>query len=95
MLSFRFLHTANIHLDIPLLGLARYEGMPVKEIRTATRVAFNNLISYACREAVDFVVFAGDLFDGDWRDMSTASIRSRDGALRAGRHPRLCPEWQP
>ena len=71
MTSFRFLHAADIHLDSPLHGLSRYEGLPVDEIRSATRAAFDNLVQCAVDEAVDFVVIAGDLFDGDWRDMGT------------------------
>ena len=64
MTSFRFLHAADIHLDSPLHGLARYEGVPVEEVRGATRAAFDNLIRLAIDEQVDFVVIAGDLFDG-------------------------------
>ncbi|WP_419808592.1 metallophosphoesterase family protein [Sphingomonas sp.] len=71
MTSFRFLHAADIHLDSPLHGLSRYEGLPVNEIRSATRAAFDNLVQCAIDETVDFVVIAGDLFDGDWRDMGT------------------------
>lgn len=71
MTSFRFLHAADIHLDSPLHGLSRYEGLPVEDIRSATRTAFDNLVQFAIDEAVDFVVIAGDLFDGDWRDMGT------------------------
>ncbi|MBS9476954.1 metallophosphoesterase family protein [Ancylobacter radicis] len=71
MSSFRFLHCADIHLDSPLHGLSRYEGLPVEDIRSATRAAFDNLIQCALDEAVDFVIIAGDLFDGDWRDMGT------------------------
>lgn len=77
MASFRFLHAADIHLDSPLHGLSRYEGLPVEEIRSATRVAFDNLIQCAIEEAVDFVVIAGDLFDGDWRDMGTGLYFAR------------------
>jgi len=75
--SFRFLHAADIHLDSPLYGLSRYEGMPVDDIRSATRAAFDNLIQHAIDEAVDFVVIAGDLFDGDWRDMNTGLYFAR------------------
>lgn len=71
MARFRFLHAADIHLDSPLHGLSRYEGLPVDEVRGATRAAFDNLVRYAIDEGVNFVVIAGDLFDGDWRDMGT------------------------
>lgn len=68
---FKFLHAADIHLDSPLRGIARYEGMPVDDIRLATRRAFDNLVRLAIEEQVRFVLLAGDLYDGDWKDSST------------------------
>ena len=67
----RFIHTADIHLDSPLVGLSAYPAAPVERLRTATRDAFTNLVSLAIEEAVDFVVIAGDLYDGTWRDFNT------------------------
>ncbi len=61
----KFLHAADVHLGSPLLGLDRYEGAPADEIRGATRKALVNLVSLALDEEVDFVILAGDLFDGD------------------------------
>ena len=71
MQSFRFLHTGDIHLDSPLKGLTGQQGAAADRIRTATRVAFDNLVSQAIEDEVDFVVIAGDLYDGDWRDYQT------------------------
>ena len=68
---FKFLHAADIHLDSPLRGLSRYPGAPVDLLRTATREAFANLVDIAIREQVAFVVIAGDLYDGDWKDFNT------------------------
>lgn len=67
----RLLHCADIHLDSPLRGLERYEGAPVEQVRGATRRAFENMVQCALREKVDFVVIAGDLYDGDWPDGPT------------------------
>jgi len=67
----KFIHAADIHLDSPLRGLARYEGAPIEQIQQATRRAFINLIDLACTEAVDFVLLAGDLYDVDWKDYNT------------------------
>lgn len=64
----KFIHAADIHLDSPLRGLERYEGAPVEEIRDATRGALDNLVALAIEEAVDFVLIAGDVFDGDCID---------------------------
>lgn len=77
MTTFRFIHTADIHLDSPLRGLAGYDGPAVECIRTATRQAFDNLISEAIDQTVDFVVIAGDLYDGDWRDYQTGLFFAR------------------
>ncbi len=68
---FRFIHTADVHIDSPLLGLVRYEGAPVEAMRNATREAFDNLVQMAIDEKVEFVVIAGDLFDGSWKDINT------------------------
>ena len=68
---FKFIHAADIHLDSPLKGLDRYEGAPVDEIRNATRRAFEGLIQLAIDERVQFVIIAGDVYDGDWRDYNT------------------------
>jgi exonuclease SbcD len=67
----RFIHTADIHLDSPLRGLSSYEGAPVDVLRDAPRAAFRNLIDSAIEEKVDFMVIAGDLYDGNWRDYNT------------------------
>jgi DNA repair exonuclease SbcCD nuclease subunit len=67
----KFIHAADIHLDSPLRGLSRYEGAPVELMQTATRRAFINMIDLACKEAVDFILLAGDLYDGDWKDYNT------------------------
>jgi DNA repair exonuclease SbcCD nuclease subunit len=77
MASFRFLHAADIHLDSPLHGLAKYEGIQIDEVRGATRAAFDNLIRRAIDEEVDFVIIAGDLFDGGWKDMGTGLYFAR------------------
>jgi len=67
----KFIHSADIHLDSPLSGLARYEGAPVEQMQRATRRAFTNMIDLACNETVDFVLLAGDLYDVDWKDYNT------------------------
>ncbi|QOR65911.1 DNA repair exonuclease [Cytobacillus suaedae] len=70
-LSFSFIHAADIHLDSPLSGLEQYEGAPVDKIRSATREAFKNLIDTAINNQVSFIIIAGDLYDGDWKDYNT------------------------
>lgn len=52
-------------------GLTQYEGVAVDRLRTATRDAFSELISKTIDARPAFVVIAGDLFDGDWKDYNT------------------------
>ena len=68
---FRFLHAADIHLDSPLKGLEEYQDAPLEQIRQAARRAFDNLVQLAVDEKVAFVLLAGDLYDGDWKDYNT------------------------
>jgi exonuclease SbcD len=74
---FKFLHTADIHLDSPLKGLEAHEDAPVEEIRGATRRAFDNLIGLAIEEGAAFILIAGDLYDGDWKDYNTGLFFAR------------------
>jgi DNA repair protein SbcD/Mre11 len=67
---FKFIHAADIHLDSPLRRLERYEGAPVGRIRDASRRALVNLVELALSEEVNFVLIAGDLYDGDLDDYS-------------------------
>lgn len=76
-MDFKFLHAADLHLDSPMRGLTRYEGAPVTELREATREALKNLVHLAVEEGVDFVLLAGDLYDGDWRDFNTGLFLQR------------------
>ena len=68
---FRFVHASDIHLDSPLKGLELYDGAPAEEIRGATRRALINLVQLAIDERAAFMIIAGDLYDGDWRDYNT------------------------
>ena len=71
MTSFSFIHCADIHLDSPLRGLAAQEGQAPRLIRSACRRAFEILVDHAIDQGVAFVVIAGDLYDGTWRDCNT------------------------
>jgi DNA repair exonuclease SbcCD nuclease subunit len=81
----KFVHAADIHLDSPLRGLARYEGAPVERVRGATRRALENLVELCLREGAAFLLLAGDLYDGSWKDYSTGLFFAAQMArLRAG-----------
>ena len=88
MASFRFLHAADIHLDSPLKGLAGQDGNAAERVRTATREALDQLVSLTIEEQVDFLIIAGDLYDGDWRDYKTGLFfAGQMGRLNASNVP--------
>lgn len=88
MSSFHFLHAADIHLDSPLKGLSSQDGNTVERVLTATREAFDQLISVAIDEQVEFLIVAGDLYDGDWRDYKTGLFFTKQmGRLNASNIP--------
>lgn len=74
----KFIHTADIHLDSPLVGLTAYQDAPVQKLRTVTRDAFTRLVDAAIEEEVDFMVIAGDLYDGSWKDYNTGHYFCRE-----------------
>jgi DNA repair protein SbcD/Mre11 len=73
----KFIHAADIHLDSPLVGLSAYPEAPVQLLRNATRDALDKLVSEALALEVDFLVIAGDLYDGNWKDFNTGIFFAR------------------
>jgi DNA repair exonuclease SbcCD nuclease subunit len=67
----RFVHSADLHLDSPLRGLERYDGVVAEKIRGATRGALVNLVDLCLSEEADLLLIAGDLYDGSWKDYRT------------------------
>ncbi len=70
-MNFTFIHTADIHLDSPLRGLAAYSQKLADCFRQASRQAFVHLVNAALERRVAFVIIAGDIFDGDWKNFET------------------------
>jgi len=71
-MTFRFVHTADIHLDFPLKSLALRDPQLAELIGTASRTSFNSIIDLCLDEQVDALLIAGDLYDGDQTSMKTA-----------------------
>ena len=74
MAPYSFLHAADLHLDSPLHGLRRRVGEGAGPFVDATRKAFENLVGLAIERKVAFVIIAGDLFDGDWKDFASGQF---------------------
>jgi DNA repair protein SbcD/Mre11 len=71
-MAFRFVHTADIHLDSPLRTLALREPELAELIGGATRKAFAAIVDLCLIERVDALMIAGDLYDGEQTSMKTA-----------------------
>lgn len=71
-MAFRFVHTADIHLDSPLRSLAMRNPDLADLIGDGSRKAFISIVDLCLEERVDALVIAGDLYDGDQTSMKTA-----------------------
>ena len=76
----RFIHAADIHLDSPLSAVADRGGDLADALVGATRRALTNMIDLAIDRRVDFVLLAGDLWDGDWKDAHAGLFFVRETA---------------
>ena len=78
MTGFRFLHAADLHLGSPFHGLSLRDEAVAKRFAEASRAAFTALVGRAIAEKVAFVVIAGDVYDGDWRDNTIGLYFNRE-----------------
>lgn len=63
MKEIRFIHAADLHLDSPMVGLKHFPDRMFKRLQESTFQALEKIITRAIAENVDFVIFAGDIFD--------------------------------
>ncbi len=78
MPAFSFIHIADLHLDSPFCTLAGENTALSDIMKSATFSAYENIIRLAIEKRVDFIVIAGDVFDGIDRSLR-AQIRFFDG----------------
>lgn len=72
MRAFRFLHTADLHLGTPFLGLSASMPTSLSEaLKQAQREVLQRVVNAAIAHQVDFVTVAGDLFDASQVSMPT------------------------
>ena len=84
--TFRFIHAADLHLGSPFQGLALKDEAIAARFARATRDAFSTLVRRAIEEKVNFIIVAGDVYDGEWRDNSIGLFFNRELArlVKAG-----------
>jgi DNA repair protein SbcD/Mre11 len=73
--SLTIVHAADLHLDSAILGVAASSEASNHNVSAslarASRDAFRNLIDLCIDERAQFLLLAGDIFDGEWRDFNT------------------------
>lgn len=78
MKPFRFIHSADLHLDSPFKGISEVSDVVCKQLAEATFISFNNIIDLCIEKDVDFLLIAGDIYDGEDKSLR-AQLRFRDG----------------
>lgn len=71
---FKFVHTADVHLDSPLKSLSLRDPEAGEVIANATRQSFSGIIDLCLEEGADALLIAGDLYDGDMNSVKTAGF---------------------
>lgn len=61
--TIRFIHSADLHLDRPFVGLSKLGHKQVEKMKHSAFLALNRLVELAITEKVHFVVIVGDIFD--------------------------------
>ena len=81
MRAFTFVHTADLHLDSPFIGLEQIDADVAAVLKDATFRAFDNIIDLCIKSNARFLLVAGDVFDSGDRSLR-AQLRFRDGLGR-------------
>ncbi|EAV9867344.1 exonuclease SbcCD subunit D [Listeria monocytogenes] len=65
MNEIQFLHMADLHLDSPFIGLSTLPQPLFSAIQESTFQSLERITTVAIKEAVDFVLIAGDIYDSE------------------------------
>ncbi|MFD2443094.1 exonuclease SbcCD subunit D [Bacillus sp. CGMCC 1.16607] len=103
MKKITFLHTADLHLDSPMVGLSHLPEKMYKKLLNSTFSAFRRVVDTAIENQVDFLIIAGDIYDGEDRSIrAQVRFRSEMERLQAanipvyithGNHDHLSGSW--
>jgi len=70
-MRFSFIHAADLHIDSPLAGLRLKDPAMGERFANAGRRAVEALIAETIASKAAFLIIAGDVFDGTWKDVTT------------------------
>lgn len=85
MKQITFLHTADLHLDSPMVGLSKLPEKIYKRLLNSTFVALKRIVDTAIEKQVDFLIIAGDVYDGEDRSIR-AQVKFRQEMERLDAH---------
>ncbi len=77
-LTFRFIHTADLHLDSPLVTLALRDRDLADSLGIASRAALGAIVDLALARQVDALLIAGDLWDGSQVSAKTPGLLKQE-----------------
>lgn len=70
-MRFSFIHAADLHIDSPLAGLRLKDAAVAERFASAGRRAVEALVAETIASKAAFLIIAGDVFDGSWKDVTT------------------------
>jgi DNA repair exonuclease SbcCD nuclease subunit len=70
-MRFNFIHAADLHIDSPLIGLKLKDAAVAERFANAGRRAVEALVAETIASKAAFLIIAGDVFDGSWKDVTT------------------------
>lgn len=85
MTSFRFIHTADLHLDTPFVGMSNIPDQVRRHLQESTFAALDGLVDLAISEEVDFIVISGDIYDAADSSLR-AQLRLKEAWDKLGIH---------
>lgn len=85
-MRFSFIHAADLHIDSPLASLGLKDKAVAERFASAGRHAVEALIAETIESKAAFLIISGDVFDGDWKDVTTGLffVRAISALHRAG-----------
>ncbi|MDI6867877.1 DNA repair exonuclease [Methanoculleus sp.] len=81
--SFRFVHTADLHLGSRFITPPGMDQKTAADLAGATYSAWREIVDLCIREAVDFLLVAGDVYDSEDQNIR-AQLQFIEGLKRLG-----------
>ena len=81
----KFIHAADLHLGSVFSGFQHMHGAIYDKLKNSGYTALTKLVDKAIQERVDFVIFAGDIYDNEERNLK-AQLKFKSEMERLNHH---------